>query len=110
MVRDPINDGGWMRDGVWLEQDGAKPYVKWSDLVTFDSTNDLSDKNRGKDHPKLYFGKWHHGVHKDQYGYFANTCPPNAASDYRSDDYKHYAADWLIKPGTLPGMCFHFVI
>ncbi|KAI8821144.1 uncharacterized protein EV422DRAFT_595518 [Fimicolochytrium jonesii] len=84
-------DNTWTAAGAWMEQDGKHPWYNWSSI----STNNLG-------HPLLYFGKWHHPVFPDQQTrFFANTCPPNSKSDYRSSDYMWPAADHLVPANVI---------
>ncbi|KAB5542515.1 hypothetical protein GE09DRAFT_1225441 [Coniochaeta sp. 2T2.1] len=54
----------------------------------------LYQKNR--DHPKIYFGKFHHFAHVNWHdGSFKNTCPPNADNNFRNADYQFWAISHL---------------
>jgi len=93
-------DGGntYTRTSVTQEQDGNHPTTNWGDINdTFDGDNDwpaFQQKNR--DHPKIYFGKWHHSAHTDWHTTtFKNTCPPNSDDDFRNGDYQFWGANNL---------------
>ena len=106
-VDDGSNSDKWVRDGVWYEQDGRKPYQKWADLPnTYMDDSDIDqDGSKNKDHPKLFFAKWHHSVHGNAGGAFANTCPatkPNSDQDYRSNDYRYEATKNLAPSSDIP--------
>ncbi|KAJ2982931.1 hypothetical protein NQ176_g1060 [Zarea fungicola] len=89
--------GGWIRESAILEQDGHHPHVAWSQINdTFDDENDQGQfTNRNRNHPKFYFGKFHHSVHYDWYDGFKNTCPPSSADEFRNTDYQFWARDHL---------------
>ncbi|KAM0476834.1 hypothetical protein ACHAPX_006260 [Trichoderma viride] len=52
----------------------------------------LSLGNKSKKHARIFVGKWHHSMHDDRYTQFKNTCPPNSASDFRTDDFYFWSA------------------
>ncbi|KAG4410960.1 hypothetical protein IFR04_015907 [Cadophora malorum] len=99
-------DGLYVRDGVWLEQDGNRPYVTWGNIPnTFDGDADkFQNSNKNRDHPKAYFGKWKHHVDVVFNDKFANDCLGAIVNkkDYHSDDYAYYAADNLITGLAVP--------
>ncbi|TVY52721.1 hypothetical protein LCER1_G005411 [Lachnellula cervina] len=100
------SDGQYVRDGIWLEQDGNHPYTAWSNIThTFDGDDDISQyNNQNRDHPKTFFGKWKHSValiFNDDYGNDCLGAVVNKA-DYHSDDYAFYAADNLLVDSTVP--------
>lgn len=83
-------NGQWYRDSAILEQDGRHPKLTWGDINdTFQGTNDQGNYGQKYlNHPKFYFGKWHHSVHDDWHtGTFKNSCPPDSTNDFRNDDY-----------------------
>ncbi|KAJ2980066.1 hypothetical protein NQ176_g2864 [Zarea fungicola] len=91
-------NGGWFRESAIMEQDGHHVHIAWGDLNdTFDDVGDQgSFTNKNRNHPKLYFGKFHHSVHSDWYtDAFKNTCPPTSGTDWRNDDYQFWARDNL---------------
>ncbi|KAG0649982.1 hypothetical protein D0Z07_3753 [Hyphodiscus hymeniophilus] len=100
------SDGQYIRDGIWLEQDGNHPYTTWSSIPsTFDNDTDkFQDNNQNRDHPKAYFGKWKHNVALVYNDNYANDCLGAIIekSDYHSDDYQFYAADSLLIDTTVP--------
>jgi hypothetical protein len=101
-VDDGTGSDNWVRDGVWMERDGDHPYTNWGDLDStyFDDSDIDQNGQKNKDHPKLYFGKWHHPVFDTQQTqWFPITCPPTSEDDYRSDDYRYESWSWL-SPGS----------
>lgn len=53
-------------------------------------------QQKNKDHPKIYFGKWHHSAHSDWHTTtFKNTCPPTSGDDFRNADYQFWARNNL---------------
>ncbi|KAF4628424.1 hypothetical protein G7Y89_g9724 [Cudoniella acicularis] len=100
-------DGQYIRDGIWLEEDGNHPYTNWSSIPsTFDGDADkFQDNNQNRDHPKCYFGKWKHNVALVFNDDFANDCllAIIEKKDYHSDDYQYYAGDNLLIDTTVPG-------
>jgi len=100
------SDGQYVRDGIWLEQDGNRPYVAWSNIAhTFDGDSDKYQyNNKNRDHPKCFFGKWKHNVALVFNDDFGNDCLGAIINkkDYHSDDFAFYAADSLLKDTTVP--------
>jgi hypothetical protein len=100
------NVGGdnYERSEIVFEQDGASPRESWGDIQnTFDWVDDWQNEGqKNLNHPKLYFSKWHHSVHDDQYTQFKNTCPPNSASDFRNNDYQWWSYQNLQHAETIP--------
>ncbi|PBP21743.1 hypothetical protein BUE80_DR007560 [Diplocarpon rosae] len=98
--------GQYIRDGVFLEQDGDHPYVTWANIPnTFDGDSDKSQNNNyNRNHPKLYFGKWKHSVDVVFNDGFANDCLGAVVNqkDYHSDDYQYFAADNLVSGKAVP--------
>jgi len=99
-------DGQYVRDGIWLEQDGNHPYTSWTSIPsTFNDDTDKSQNNNlNRDHPKVYFGKWKHNVALVFNDNYANDCLGAIIekSDYHSDDYQFYAADNLLIDTVVP--------
>ncbi|KAG9233350.1 hypothetical protein BJ875DRAFT_49242 [Amylocarpus encephaloides] len=102
----PNADGNYIRDGIWTEQDGNRPYTKWANVPhTFDGPDDKpQNNNKDRDHPKAYFGKWKHNVGLIFNDPFANDCLGAVVNkkDYHSDDYAFYAADNLVVNMAVP--------
>ncbi|TVY62832.1 hypothetical protein LSUE1_G008740, partial [Lachnellula suecica] len=102
----PNAQGDYIRDGVWLEQDGNHPYTSWASIPnTFDGDADkLTNAQTNRDHPKCYFGKWKHNVALVYNDDFANDCLGAIIEkkDYHSEDYAFYAADNLLVDATVP--------
>jgi len=98
--------GQYIRDGIWLEQDGNHPYTNWTSIPnTFDGDADKFEyNNQNRDHPKAFFGKWKHNVALVFNDDFANDCLGAIVNkeDYHSDDYQFYAADSLLIDATVP--------
>ena len=98
-------DGGYRPDGPWQEQDRQHAYIAWGDIRdTFGGEGDIDrDGQPGRDHAKLYFGKVHHPVFTTRHtSSFVATCPPASADEYRSDDYRYFAAKWLVEASVIP--------
>ncbi|KAF2092591.1 hypothetical protein NA57DRAFT_49901 [Rhizodiscina lignyota] len=101
----PNGDNNWVRSSVIFEQDGNKPEKSYEDINdTFDGNNDWTQySNKNRDHPKFYFGKFHHSVHDDWHtSSFKNTCPPNSESDFRNDDYQFWSY-WNLRHASVLG-------
>ncbi|CZR65626.1 uncharacterized protein PAC_15526 [Phialocephala subalpina] len=102
----PNAQGQYVRDGIWLEQDGNHPYTSWSSIPsTFDNDTDkFQYNNLNRDHPKAFFGKWKHNVALVFNDEFANDCLGAVIEkkDYHSDDYAFYAADNLLIDTVVP--------
>ncbi|KUJ18905.1 uncharacterized protein LY89DRAFT_717416 [Mollisia scopiformis] len=102
----PNADGQYIRDGIWLEEDGNHPYTSWSSIPnTFDNDTDkFQYGNLNRDHPKAFFGKWKHNVAVVYNDDYANDCLGAIIEkkDYHSDDYQYYAADNLLIDTTVP--------
>ncbi|KAH9223774.1 hypothetical protein DL95DRAFT_492946 [Leptodontidium sp. 2 PMI_412] len=100
--------GQYIRDGIWLEQDGNHPYITWGNIPnTFDGEADkLQNSNKNRDHPKAYFGKWKHNVDVVFNDKFANDCLGAIVNkkDYHSDDYQYFAADNLVVGLAVPAI------
>ncbi|KAL2073785.1 hypothetical protein VTL71DRAFT_11111 [Oculimacula yallundae] len=102
------SEGQYVRDGIWLEQDGSHPYISWGNIPnTFDSDADkFQNGNKNRDHPKAYFGKWKHHVDVVFNDKFANDCLGAVLNkkDYHSDDYQYYASDNMIVGLAVPAI------
>jgi hypothetical protein len=59
---------------------------------------------KNRNHPKIYFGKWHHSAHIDWHdNSFKDTCPPDSANDFRNADYQFWALNNLRHTSVLHG-------
>jgi hypothetical protein len=68
----------------------------------YDDWQNWLQKNRN--HPKIYFGKWHHSAHIDWHdNSFKDTCPPDSANDFRNADYQFWALNNLRHTSVLHG-------
>ncbi|CZT44966.1 uncharacterized protein RSE6_05228 [Rhynchosporium secalis] len=98
--------GQYIRDGIWLEQDGNRPYISWGKIPnTFDCKTDRAQNgNTNRNHPKAYFGKWKHHVDVHFNDKFENDCFGAVlnSTDYHSDDYAYYASDNLVLGSAVP--------
>ncbi|CZS90265.1 uncharacterized protein RAG0_01400 [Rhynchosporium agropyri] len=97
--------GQYIRDGIWLEQDGNRPYISWGKIPnTFDCKTDRAQNgNTNRNHPKAYFGKWKHHVDVHFNDKFENDCFGAVlnSTDYHSDDY---ASDNLVLGSAVPAI------
>jgi len=93
----PDGSGKWVRDSISLEVDGGRGGGDYADIPnTFTNADDrFQDGNKGRDHPKLYFGKHHHAVHWDMSSSFKSSCPPLTTDDFRANDFQFWAFDQL---------------